>query len=488
MDIVFWNTEPRRSKVFTRYIGPYKIAHWMRKHGYHCQVIDFILNFTEDELYTVTKKFITTETIAICLSTTFLSIDDFVGNSKNADFYFINVLKRLKEEFPNLKVVTGGYGSDKQLSWGVVDATVMSYNGASEDIFLEYIDHFRYGNQLPGGTLHTASKVRMIYNHARTPKYNIETDDFKFVEHDVILPNEVLPLDISRGCIFKCKFCHYPHLGKKKLDYIRDMALIREELIHNYETFGVNKYFILDDTFNDTPWKVTQFLKITDSLPFKIKFFSYLRADLIDAFPETALQLQEAGLWGAFFGIESLHLTASNIIGKGWSGKHARSFIPNLYHTVWNGQVPMQLNFIVGLPEDTEQSQRDTAAWIVSNDLYTASFAPLGFYIDTKNPGTSINSEFERDYKKYGFDFDLATNEWYNNSWTQHQTVELANELKAQIYPHRKAYLSKTLPLLFLGYPEHQILNSTVDQLNLSYAEKLTQEQYRIYYQKLMDL
>ena len=105
-----------------------------------------------------------------------------------------------------------------------------------------------------------------------------------------------------------------------------------------------------------------------------------------------------------------------------------------------------------------------------------------------KNVGTSINSEFEKNSEQYGFKIDSTTKEWYNNNWTQRFTVELATELKEQIYPHRKAYLSKTLPLLFLGYSEHQLLNQTIEQINIERAKELTQEQYKLYYQKLMAL
>jgi len=38
-------------------------------------------------------------------------------------------------------MVLGGYMSDRVPSWGVFDATVMSYTSATEDILLEYVSH-----------------------------------------------------------------------------------------------------------------------------------------------------------------------------------------------------------------------------------------------------------------------------------------------------------------------------------------------------------
>jgi radical SAM superfamily enzyme YgiQ (UPF0313 family) len=39
---------------------------------------------------------------------------------------------------------------------------------------------------------------------------------------------KVLPIEIARGCIFKCKFCSYPLNGKQNLDfrYFSSMELI----------------------------------------------------------------------------------------------------------------------------------------------------------------------------------------------------------------------------------------------------------------------
>ena len=40
----------------------------------------------------------------------------------------------------------------------------------------------------------------------------------RFEKNDFILPGESLPLELSRGCIFKCRFCQYPNIGKDKDD------------------------------------------------------------------------------------------------------------------------------------------------------------------------------------------------------------------------------------------------------------------------------
>jgi hypothetical protein len=73
---------------FQRSIGAYQIANFLRQNGYTVQIIDFTDYFTSEELLTVSEKFITDQTLAVGISTTFYqeSNDDkskFLHNGKN---------------------------------------------------------------------------------------------------------------------------------------------------------------------------------------------------------------------------------------------------------------------------------------------------------------------------------------------------------------------------------------------------------------------
>jgi len=72
---------------FQRSMGAYQIAHFLREHGYTVQVIDFTDYFDDDELLEATKRFVTDETLAIGISTTFYTVNDvkkkFIHNDRN---------------------------------------------------------------------------------------------------------------------------------------------------------------------------------------------------------------------------------------------------------------------------------------------------------------------------------------------------------------------------------------------------------------------
>ena len=449
MDVILLNSDPPALPGFTRTIGPYKIGHFLRKNGYDVQMIDFITRFTEEELYSMITKFITPKTLLIGMSMTFMTGLLYKwpnGITRRIPYALWATLKKIKKENPNIKFVSGGYMSDRMPDYGIFDATIMSYTGSNEDIMLEYLNNLRGVGPKPIGRLVMPSmqnqekRVRMMYDTPRTTTYNIEKDDFQWVLNDCILPGEPLPLDVARGCIFACKFCQYPHLGKGKLDYIRGMNYIEEEMRSNYEKFGTTTYYMLDDTFNDTEFKMQEFYNMTQRLPFKVHFVAYLRADLLQRFPKVPYLLKEAGLIGAYHGLESLHPYASNLVGKGWSGKSAKEYIPELFHEIWEGKIPQTLSFIVGFPKETLKDVFNTRDWFIDNQLHNTHFKALGLWgSDSNTKLYTVESEFDKNYEKYGFWFEegqglrYKRKMWRNETWGEMNAIATAKQINREL-------------------------------------------------------
>lgn len=425
-----------KQRVCYRTIGAYKIAHACRKQGYSVQVIDHVTHFTEQELVELLFKFIDNKTKILAISTTFIVDSGVMPTS------LMNSISAVSQEFPEVKIVLGGYSTyiAKVITEFQVYATVTEYG---EDIFTDIANFVIRQEKEPSFTIEfndKTGKMFKVYSKPLTDRYNIEIDDFRFHKSDGILPNETLPLEISRGCIFKCKFCSHLLLGRGKLDYLRSFELIKQELLYNYENWGTTSYYIICDTFNDTVIKMTEWHKMVMSLPFKISYTAYLRADLLDKFQDVPYMLQESGLVTCFHGIESLNRESALSIGKGWSGSHAREYIPRLYHDIWKGQVLQSLSFIVGLPGDTRENNIDTADWFIQNKLYHIMFKTLGL---TNNKNLKNLSEFERNSEKYGYTFESqakSTTEyglWKNDYWS---VSEVYNFVQTELDPKVRKY------------------------------------------------
>jgi radical SAM superfamily enzyme YgiQ (UPF0313 family) len=498
MDIVLLSGGLSEVKMLQRYIGPYKVAHWLRKHGYSVQVVDFMESANQNLVSQILKKFISNKTLVLGLSTTFFSTTTFEwsdGSKKFIPEFLHKAIQDIKSEFTQLKVVIGGYMSDKIPSYDIIDASVMSYTSATEEIFLEYVNHLRTGSEPPKNNLQFplfSKSPRKHYYEANTKTYNIETDDFSFIQQDCILPGEPLPLDVSRGCIFACRFCQYPHIGKKKLDYIRGMTFIEEEILSNYHKWGTTSYYILDDTFNDTEIKIKSFNEMSNRLPFTLNYTAYIRADLVNRFPDTADQLLDSGMVGAYHGIESLHPEASKLVGKGWSGKGAREYIPKLYHDIWDKKVAMQLSFIVGLTGETKEDVYNTSKWFIDNNLPSIRFNPLGLFGDSPGSRKTIQSEFDRNSEKYGYTIHHVSSngrtDWSNDLWTNKTANEVANQVMSQVKPYLKHNSWAVPGLLWYGHTLEQIRDRRHHEYDNDWIKKKTESLKKSYFEKIIDL
>jgi len=427
--------------LLQRSIGAYQLAHFLRVHGYTVQVIDFTDFIKQEDLKSLADKFINENTLAVGLSTTFYGYKesniklinsdndryDFVGLPWG-DFDFpenvLTVMQYAKTKYPKIKLIAGGAKSEtakKNIPY--LDVVIHGY---AEDKFLDYLDNLKKNRKIIPINEPLYGPLELSHDPS-VKKFSIEKLDHKFLENDIILKNETLPLEISRGCIFKCKFCNFPMNGKNKFDYLRDPETIKDELTYNYETFGITNYYLTDDTFNDSTYKIEQLHKAITSLPFKINFTTFLRLDLLHAHKEQIPMLDEMGLASPFFGIESLNQKSASIIGKGMNVDKAKEFLLELYYIHWNKRMPITCSFIVGLPYETKDSIYNTYNWLKTTPL-SSIFFPLAL-IDK----TIYKSEFNSNYKKFGYDFDEQTGYWKNDNFNLNEATEIAEKFNKEL-------------------------------------------------------
>lgn len=409
------------SPIWQRSIGAYQVAAHCRKSGISCQVIDFIDLFKIDELEEIISKCIGKETIAIGVSTTFFYNQDTKGKFISADRSFAKVipdklrtlLHKLKQKFGI--VILGGGANSYGIEGDELFDTI--FHGYSEQVVVEYLLGIK--GEISKRIWNKKGNQNII--DGKHGNFDITALDHNWHQKDCILKEETLPIEISRGCIFKCTFCSYPLNGKKKFDYLRDTELIKEELINNYEKFGTTNYFFADDTFNDSTMKLERLHKIITSLPFKIKFVTYLRLDLLNAHREQINMLKEMGLGSAFFGIETLNHSSGKTIGKGMNPDLVKEFLIELHDNYWNKEIPITCSFIIGLPGETLESCRKTFNWLREtpiNDLWFPLFI---------KQSSHYKSEFDLNYKDYGYKMDDEGN-WYSETMSYKQALLLAEE------------------------------------------------------------
>lgn len=450
------------SPVWQRAIGAYQVASHCRKAGFSCQVIDFTDMFKIEELEQILDQCIDCSTLALAISTTFFYNKDtknrYISAKRNFDrvmsIELRELITKIKTKHPRLKIVGGGANSYQIVGDDLFDVI---FHGYSEQSVVDYLQGLNKTG--PARIWPKVGQQEIV--DGKTAHFNIETLEHQWHQNDCVLDNETLPIEISRGCIFKCSFCSYPLNGKKKFDYLRDPKLIADELTANYEKFGTTNYFFTDDTFNDSSIKLERLHRVITELPFKIKFVTYLRLDLLHAHQEQISMLKEIGLGSAFFGIETLNHQSGKAIGKGMNPELVKKFLLDLYHTHWNEEVPITASFIIGLPHETMQSIRNTHAWI-SNTPINDLWFPL--FIKTKS---HFQSEFDINYKKYGYQMDQDGN-WISDTMTYLQALELAEEFnKTGLYEQNMPSSWLLFSLLSYGYNIHELRKQKLQDLNM---------------------
>jgi len=459
--------------VFQRALSAYQLAHQCRENNFSCQVIDFVNDFTEHELFEYVTKFVDEDTLSVGISTSFLNDFKLMIGSKATLPMLIpehiqNVCIKIKKLYPNVRICLGGA---KALQGVEIEWVDDIFQGYSEDQFIQYLTSLK-DNKINPFLKRINGKV--IYN-VENRQFDITKLEHRFTEQDCILPNEVLPIEISRGCIFKCKFCAFPLNGKKKLDHIRDYDLIRDELLYNYMMYGTTQYFFNDDTLNDSVDKLDGLHTVIMSLPFKIEFSCWMRLDLLHKNKRTIKLLKEMGLRTVFFGIESFNKRTLKSIGKSMDPDKVKAFLLELYNEHWDKEVTMYLGMIAGLPYETKEQIQESVDWIAGTP-FAFHFEPLRL---SDSGGDFYKSDFETNYAKYGYTLD-SESVWSNEHMEQKDAELIATNINTE-YAYKKNTLSGSYLFALLNhFSYNELKGMTVQEVPykklLSSRKKLIQK------------
>lgn len=458
---------------FLRYLGPYQVAWYLRQQNYDCQVLDFVNYMSSDQRLSLYKKFITEETKIVGWAPF-----PFGHQTKSTD-----LLLEIKENFPWVKIVIGGVHSKWFLNQGYklvnfkVDAV---FKGQGEYTFTEYCDYiFKKNTKHP--VFELVNGLKVIYP---TREYQIESCRMKFEERDFIMEGESLPLELGRGCIFKCKFCQYPHIGKDKDDFNRSLENIKESLEYHFNNFGTTRYTIIDDTLNSHRARTKRLLEISKNLPFKLEFGGYVRLDLIDIWPEQQEILPEAGLISCHFGIESLDPYSCKMVGKGWGAKNHRTFLEKISKD-WHEKVMIRCSLIAGLGIETEKDWINTHNWFKNSNIPDWKYIPLALYHEEKL------SEFERNAQQYGYYWPDPAKDptyWENGVTNYYEAKKFCQQINIESESYKIPASWKYIAFQNLGFSPEEIKSNNIADLS-----KLIKNGNRIknfvdkYYQKAIN-
>lgn len=355
-----------------RSIGAYRLATELRRFNYEVEVIDFLSAWSTEEVLQYIDSGPTPLWIGFSCT--------FIGESKRNDLpggvKWPDKLTRFDNDeqfFNDIKsratTIIGGSKAERMKHIYDADYIVTGYADkaiiAISDFLSGKTSELKYETEeietIYKKTKYISKTINCEKMYPVTDASDIQTE---FHSTDFIQPNEVLPLEISRGCIFKCAFCAFPLNGKTKNDYIRPKEQLIEDIDRYQKKYKSNRYFFMDDTFNDTVEKMQLMKEVYDSVdPFE--FWAYGRLDLLSAKPEMMSLVNKIG-WKYFsFGVETFNRNSGKQIGKGADPEKLKNILTELkkiHPESW-----LLFEMIIGLPGESQESVQESAQWFVDN-------------------------------------------------------------------------------------------------------------------------
>jgi hypothetical protein len=452
----------------SRALGAYRIATALRQKGHQVEVLDFSIVWSPQEIIEYIDAGPAPTWIGF--STTFSApktggraatemsdVNDMLTRwDKEWDRKFFNEMKK------RCPVLIGGARSTRLKYFYDAD---YFFTGYADQAVLDLTDYILGNTQ----ELKTTTEVIKPLSNYFTDPYNVDIincqDDYpvhtvdnittEFVDEDFIQPGEVLPIEISRGCIFKCAFCAFPLNGKAKNDYIRPEDQLIEDITRYQTKYQSYNYLLMDDTFNDTVEKMEMMVRVQQAVPEPFNFWTYGRLDLLASKPEMIDLIGPSG-WRYFsFGVETFNKVAGAKVGKGGNidkQKAALATIKERYPEAW-----FLLEMIIGLPGDTDITIIESLNWLLQNPTLwdELNFKGLGinkpeYYTWTsdisKNPGKyniTLKNVIETASKpQYAWKHETMDG-WEVNPLLDYINAKLAETAKryTPVIPGRQKYL-----------------------------------------------
>ena len=423
-------TDAPNPENFTRGYGAYRIATEIRKLGHSVLTVDFSSALSEDTFDKILNLAVGDETFFVGFSTTWFphtgelsSNNKFIYGKKSVlldtrsdfhlidqDWYFNSVafqiskggikkfVDKIKNINPKTKVILGGANASEYVKEPSLDHVFIGY---SENQIVDFVKSIT-----KSGPLRIFNKIINYDTKANSGEFNFNNSCTEYVDSDCIHPDEHMTIEFSRGCIFNCTFCSFPHRNQNTKNYMKCKDVLRAELMSNWEKWGVTRYVITDDTFNDYTDKLRDIDEVVKSLPFTpIFYFAFIRMDLMTA--EQATLIKSIGVKEVFYGLDAWDVAAAKAISKGGNREKKIAGIRTAKEC-WGNDVYIGAYIIIGLPNDTLEGITESVNWYINEGYqWLDTLRYVTYMIRQKSDVQQYQflSIIEADPDKWGYSF-----------------------------------------------------------------------------------
>jgi radical SAM superfamily enzyme YgiQ (UPF0313 family) len=281
------------------------------------------------------------------------------------------IVRMLKQRRPDVRVVLGGPEITADNAW-VLDTPDYDFAviGEGEQTFAQLLHGLITADIPPGpipGLFIPGSGPGPRYDTSRqalprSPLADLNDLGSPYLAGILdVADEEMLLLETSRGCRYRCRFCYY-WKNYDQTYYLADDT-IRASLQHATER-GAREVFLLDPTLNQRKDFAELLRLLAAGNPGRrFSYFAELRAEGITE--ETARLLREANFTEVEVGLQSIEPDAMQLMDR---KNNLRAFERGVRAMLEQG-IRVKVDLIVGLPGDTVASVRRGLHYVRDNGL-----------------------------------------------------------------------------------------------------------------------
>lgn len=213
-------------------------------------------------------------------------------------------------------------------------------------------------------------------------------------DHDLYPIEAFANIFATRGCAYNCFFCGSREIWSRKVRF-RSPENVTSEIRHLQE-LGVKRIHFDDDTFGVNKGYINDLCNALIRDCPGLKWSCEIHVKLVDE--QTISLMKKAGCCWIQLGVESGNNAILSQIRKGITIDQAF----DACRIIKRRGIGLEVFFIVGFPQDTEETIRDTVAAMKKIKCDNISYS-----IFTPYPGTEA-FQFCRDHGLIGDDFDVS--------------------------------------------------------------------------------
>jgi anaerobic magnesium-protoporphyrin IX monomethyl ester cyclase len=196
----------------------------------------------------------------------------------------------------------------------------------------------------------------------------------------------------SRGCPYSCIFCQGRRMVGNRVRQ-RKASLVADE-IEQILSYGIERINVADDLFVSHRGKAMEVCNEILRRGLRFTWSAFARVNTVDR--DILALMRKAGCDSISFGVESGNPEILDRIRKGITLDQVRHAV-SLCREVG---IIAHTSFMVGLPGETPETLRETAAFAASlGSLY-------GYHFLAPFPGTTVREEAEK------YDLEILTDDW----------------------------------------------------------------------------